>query len=141
MEPIDNRHKEWKQATVTKDLGRNTYEVFDGSKFFKRNRQFLRKRKSRIPIRSIPSLSSEKTPLTPVVKPQSSASKTVRFEPLLSTMLSRQDSNQTPKTDTKQRPRPISEAAVKPNTLTTRSGRTIKQPDKLVIVPGPNQKY
>ena len=44
MQLIDNT-KEWKEARLTKDLGYNTFEPFDDKKFFRRNSQFLRKRK------------------------------------------------------------------------------------------------
>ena len=52
MQPIDNRTKEWKKATVSKSLGKNTYEVFDGSKFFRRNRQYIRYQRQPTPTPS-----------------------------------------------------------------------------------------
>ena len=44
MQPID-KTKEWRKATVVENLGNNTYKIFDGSKFFRRHTQFLRKQK------------------------------------------------------------------------------------------------
>ncbi|RUS68488.1 hypothetical protein EGW08_023750 [Elysia chlorotica] len=131
MQPIDNK-KEWKEAKVTKSLGFNTFEVFDGSKFFRRNRQFLRKRKSRIPIRANPTDKPCQSPVS--IRPSNSL-------PLTDTKLSNRDSNLTPATDLGQNPRPVPETIEKKLLSTTRSGRIVKPPDRLVILPGPRQKY
>ncbi|GFO18993.1 integrase core domain [Plakobranchus ocellatus] len=82
MQPTDNT-KEWKEAKVTKTLGHNhnTFEVFDGSKFFRRNRQFLHKRKSLVPIRSTRPTSNN-PPLNPGIRSMPSASHPTSIEPL-----------------------------------------------------------
>ena len=128
MQPIDNT-KEWKEARVTKTLDHNTFEVFDGSKFFRRNRQFLRKRKSHLPIRSTPSPTSERLPQSTVISPKLR----VRANE------TQKDANQNRDLDKLLRAEPDTIGKSKP--LTTRSGRAIKQPDKLVIIPGASQRY
>ncbi|RUS91936.1 hypothetical protein EGW08_000338 [Elysia chlorotica] len=117
---------------VTKSLGFNTFEVFDGSKFFRRNRQFLRKRKSRIPIRANPTDKPCQSPVS--IRPSNSL-------PLTDTKLSNRDSNLTLDIDLGQSPRPVPETIEKTLLSTTRSGRIVKPPDRLVILPGPRQKY
>ncbi|GFO39027.1 endogenous retrovirus group k member 19 pol protein [Plakobranchus ocellatus] len=119
MQPIDNT-KEWKEAKVTKTLGHNTFEVFDGSKFFRRNRQFLRKRKSRVPIRSTHPTSNN-PPLNPGIRPMPSASHPTQFEPLTGTMPSEQNSNPNPETEIDHRPKPVPDTDEQANPLMTRS--------------------
>ncbi|GFO38992.1 hypothetical protein PoB_006549700 [Plakobranchus ocellatus] len=104
MQPIHNI-KEWKDAKVTKTLGHNTFEAFDGSKFFRRNRQFLRKRESRAPIRSTRPTSSN-PPLNPEIRPMTSASHPTPFEPLTGTIPSEQNSNPNFETEIEHRPKP-----------------------------------
>ncbi|GFO39187.1 hypothetical protein PoB_006569200 [Plakobranchus ocellatus] len=97
MQPIHNT-KEWKDAKVTKTLGHNTFEAFDGSKLLRRKRQFLRERKSRVLIRSTRPTSSN-PPLNPGIRPMTSASHPTPFEPLTGTKPSEQNSNPNPETE------------------------------------------
>ncbi|GFO04958.1 hypothetical protein PoB_003146300 [Plakobranchus ocellatus] len=139
MQPIDNT-KEWKEAKVTKTLGHNTFEVFDGSKFYRSNRQFLRKHKSGVPTRSTRPTPSN-PPLNPGIRPMPSASHPTPFEPLTGTMPSVQNLNPNPETEIEHRSKPVPDTVEQANPLITRSRRIIKQPARLVLVPGPNQKY
>ncbi|GFO49182.1 hypothetical protein PoB_007568700 [Plakobranchus ocellatus] len=107
MQPIDNT-KEWKEAKVTKTLGHITFEVFDGSKFFRRNRQFLRKRKSRVPIRPTRPTSNN-PPLNAGIRPMPSASRPTAFEP------SERNSNRNPETEIEHRPKPVPDTVEQAN--------------------------
>lgn len=120
MEPINRNDKEWKSATVTKTFGNNNFEVFDGVRFFRRNRQLLRRQKSHNNMDNVQATPHNKThtqTLSTQKELQSSIIPSENFD------------NVTPNDTVEKTP------------LTTRSGRIVKPPDKLVVLPGPTQKY
>ena len=139
MQPIDGS-REWKQATVTKILRRNSYQVSVGQRSYRRTREFLRSKPlSRCESPSLQHSSSHSNtvnsspqPLPTIVNsspPPLPVPTMPPIEPLCSPTPNQVVYEHTPDCEDIA-PFPQEHQSTQSTQYTTRSGRTIKKPNK-----------